>query len=745
MTKNGIPESSGANVEEVAIAKDAASLEAERLATEQRAAAQDALPPSTGHVSYEVEDPKLFTSGDMEKALQKSLDNQRKEMEASFARLKASASESQTSSGAAPRSPQATFVHPGSEVPFQRGGPNKWDYLAPNLVEPKYNFNGNPPVLTENTNFLDWKSLMADYLRFVCEPMWNLIDSGKGYYPVDPNNLTPSEVFDRHLHLAAIGFLKRGMDELNRAPFLHITNAKEMWDTLLIAKSGTGSLQMTRYETSKNALHNLHMKKDETPQQLHMRLKVLSAHVQSFTCENSLYGYQITNHYLVDKMLNSLLVYSPQMVWELRRTPDFFKMTPDDVIATFLQYEEHLKESKRLLATYGGPSSNLALKARLEEIDDDEESYECEEDDDSDGTPSYEDMALFVKRFTKGDFKGKFQKKNTRACYNCGNSGHFAEDCPYEKREDKPRFPRKEVSKKLPNPLNNKFKKKALIAQEESDPEDVGGVAGVTQDTQNTLKLLNKQGEVVNYNYMSDYTGNAHKCLMAKLVDDDTPSSSAKIMVTPIDISFMLPSETPNDEFDDAEGDDANTSYEDFLSVKVNKMMGSLKGNKLKMFQLLMDVVGKHSTTIKDLEILLTEEKENYAILERKVDFEEAQNDNLCKVFHTSNELNDKHVASLKKANDICKELASDMSKLVELNTSLSKDVELLTMSLKTKDDELTILKKSLEAHKLAHIKTLTNITPPTIVNVDACATKSISSRSAPKPIFGAILAPLGG
>src|ERR1041384_3864144 len=143
------------------------------------------------------------------------------------------------------------------------------------------------------------------------------------------------------------------------------------------------------------------------------------------------------------------------------------------------------------------------------------------------------------------------------------------------------------------------------------------------------------------------------------------------------------------------------------------------------MFQLLMDVVGKHSTTIKGPEILLAEEKENYAILERKVDFEEARNDNLCKVILASNELNDKHVASLEKANNICKELASEMSKLVEVNTSLSKDVELLTMSLKTKEDELTILKKSLEAHKLPHIKTLTKITPPTIVNVDACTTNS--------------------
>src|SRR3954467_15797550 len=114
------------------------------------------LPPSRGNVSYEIEDPKLFTSGDMEKALQQALENQRKEMEASFAKMKAPASESQTSSGVAPRSPQAATVYPGSEAPLQRGSPYQWEYPAPKLVKPKYTFNGNLSVLTDNTNFLDW-------------------------------------------------------------------------------------------------------------------------------------------------------------------------------------------------------------------------------------------------------------------------------------------------------------------------------------------------------------------------------------------------------------------------------------------------------------------------------------------------------------------------------------------------------------------------------------------------------------
>ena len=51
-----------------------------------------------------------------------------------------------------------------------------------------------------------------------------------------------------------------------------------------------------------------------------------------------------------------------------------------------------------------------------------------------------------------------------------------------------------------------------------------------------------------------------------------------------------------------------------------------------------MDVVGKHSTIIKDLEILVAKEKENYVLLERKVDLEEARNDKLCKKIQTTND-----------------------------------------------------------------------------------------------------------
>ena len=51
-------------------------------------------------------------------------------------------------------------------------------------------------------------------------------------------------------------------------------------------------------------------------------------------------------------------------------------------------------------------------------------------------------------------------------------------------------FSRPFTRKKLPNPLNSKLKKrdgKAIVAQEESDPDDVSGVVGVAQDRKSVV------------------------------------------------------------------------------------------------------------------------------------------------------------------------------------------------------------------------------------------------------------------
>ena len=134
------------------------------------------------------------------------------------------------------------------------------------------------------------------------------------------------------------------------------------------------------------------------------------------------------------------------------------------------------------------------------------------------------------------------------------------------------------------------------------------------------------------------------------------------------------------------------------MFTKLNKVTCSLKGKKLTMFRM-------HAITIKELKTLVTEEKEKYEILERKVQYEEARNDELCLKISANIDVHAKELGSLKKAKESCEELMSEKSKLVKSHVSLSKDCELLSVSLKTKEEELLFLQRVLICSSLLILK----------------------------------------
>ncbi|KAK1651739.1 hypothetical protein QYE76_013504 [Lolium multiflorum] len=82
---------------------------------------------------------------------------------------------------------------------------------------------------------------------------------------------------------------------------------------------------------------------------------------------------------------------------------------------------------------------NLALKARADHGG--EEEYEFEEEEEMTSTSDIgTDFAFFAKKY-KGKLPMLFNdKKKKRNCYNCDEDSHFANECPYEKRVDKPKF-----------------------------------------------------------------------------------------------------------------------------------------------------------------------------------------------------------------------------------------------------------------------------------------------------------------
>ena len=145
-------------------------------------------------------------------------------------------------------------------------------------------------------------------------------------------------------------------------------------------------------------------------------------------------------------------------------------------------------------------------------------------------------------------------------------------------------------------------------------------------------------------------------CQMAKAMVEDGEDQSFpdKVKVTPRSNPPLFTPSTPSDEYLDAKHSYEDDDLDDPMIAKLNKFMCSLKGKKLTMFHMLTEMVGKHTFTIKELETLITEEKEKYEILERKVQYEEARNDELCLKIGANIDVHTKDLSSLKKAIDSC-------------------------------------------------------------------------------------------
>ena len=129
--------------------------------------------PASTSVGGEYDEPKFFTTNDLVIALEK----QKLEMEANFAKEREARSAMHMPSVGAQLPPPSASANTAPVPPSQFGGPYQWVYPTPKAEKPKYNFNGNPPVLTKDSNFLDWKVLMANYLVHVSQEMWDLIES----------------------------------------------------------------------------------------------------------------------------------------------------------------------------------------------------------------------------------------------------------------------------------------------------------------------------------------------------------------------------------------------------------------------------------------------------------------------------------------------------------------------------------------------------------------------------------------
>jgi hypothetical protein len=151
-------------------------------------------------------------------------------------------------------------------------------------------------------------------------------------------------------------------------------------------------------------------------------------------------------------------------------------MTVDELVGYFVAHEDMIAKDNRTKEIVRAMNKNpsLALKANVTQSKAHEASKEervdenLEEEEEMTSTSELDtNLTFFAKKYGKHSMKrGSFiPKEKKRSCYNCNEPGHIADTCPYEKRQDKPKYAKGVKPKLKPNPINLRNKKSSRTSR----------------------------------------------------------------------------------------------------------------------------------------------------------------------------------------------------------------------------------------------------------------------------------------
>ncbi|KAK1616000.1 hypothetical protein QYE76_021517, partial [Lolium multiflorum] len=443
------------------------------------------------------------------------------------------------------------------------------DYPRNTSPMPHINHSGTVPHY-DGTHFPHWKSAMESHIRSCSVELWELIVHGHRE-PQDPTRLTSTEFYNRQLNASARDKIRSGINRKLLDQVDDIVSAKELWDRIVVLQEGTDLIQSSLYETAKQEAYQFMIRDGESVFDAYARLGALKVRIKGLGAEKYNDGFEMNEAFIKSKVIAMIAVKQEDtnLGLNLQIMTKSADLNSDDLVSYVAANENMAKAGKRLKAMNRvdeashnhEASHNLALKARADHGG--EEEYEIEEHEEMTSTSDIAtDFAFFAKKY-----KGKVSmllndKKKKRTCYNCDEDSHFANECPYEKRVDKPRFIKGVKPRLKPNPINDRFKKNKgrafvgaeyLSDDEEEDEEKEAGVAGLA---------YSKPGSLFTYDYSKDYSteNDVGSSFMARITqeDDSDDSSSStivgsclmaretKVMEPPPSLSSVLDDENEN-------------------------------------------------------------------------------------------------------------------------------------------------------------------------------------------------------
>ncbi|KAK1606085.1 hypothetical protein QYE76_029758 [Lolium multiflorum] len=615
------------------------------------------------------------------------------------------------------------------------------DYPRNTSPMPHINHSGTVPHF-DGTHFPHWKSSMESHIRSCSVELWEIILHGYRE-PQDPVRLTSTEFYNRQLNASARDKIRSGINRKLLDQVNDIGSAKELWDRIVVLQEGTDLIQSALYETAKQEAHQFMIREGESVADAYARLGALRVRIKGLGVEKYDDGFEMNEGFIKSKVIAMIAVKQEDtnLALNLQIMTKSADLNSDDLVSYVAANENMAKAGKRLMAMNRvdeasrnhEASHNLALKARADHGG--EEEYVIEEDEEMTSTSDIAtDFAFFAKKY-----KGKFpmllnDKKKKRTCYNCDEESHFANECPYEKRVDKPKFIKGVKPRLKPNPINDRYKRNKgrafvgaeyLSDEEEEDEEKEAGVAGLA---------FSKPGSLFTYDYSKDYSteNDVGSSFMARTTqDDDSDDSTSSTIVG----SCLMARETkvmePPPSLSSVLDDEAENQEELIVLKELYNVRCTLRGEALVKFDFLMDSLKEKDESIEELEYHLNDKERRFNLLIQELKTERCISQGLKQQIETYELDKVKDLETIERAQSLTQELNASKEELEVAHASLTRDLDHLERANKLVKDELKKLGKNHDLLQETYSKALESMNDSIIDKDVASSSTTFTSEHA--------------
>jgi len=218
--------------------------------------------------------------------------------------------------------------------------------------------------------------------------------------------------------------------------------AKSIWDTLKIHHEGTSHVKETRIDIGVRKFEIFEMNEEENIDEMYSRFTSIVNELRSL-------GKIYSPHDRIRKILRCLPISWRPMVTAITQAKDLNVLALEDLIGTLRAHEFLLQEDKpnkkgKMIALKASENNLEESPSQVEEKETEEEQMIQEEAEDELALITKKVQRMIrrrdqIKRYfpTRRDNSKREVDKSQVTCYGCNNKGHYKNECPQNKKNQK--------------------------------------------------------------------------------------------------------------------------------------------------------------------------------------------------------------------------------------------------------------------------------------------------------------------